>query len=213
MQLIFAQNSDYAGLTGARFGQGTVEPEPEPEQPEQPETPVAANRADFETITEKYGQYTKEFTTAAGWHTVNCAIQEGYTTDINPQFVCIGKVPGTDTWAKAVCINGKTTASGVLESPELTGGCGTLSFNYGNMFSEANGVSFKVEVIQNGSVVKELTFTKDNASVPKLTKLEGSLEVNVSGTFKLRFTNLSPTNSTSNKDRVSLWNMTWTSFE
>ena len=210
MQIIFAQNSDYAGLTGERFGQGTVEPEPEPEQPE---TPVAANRADFETITEKFGQYTKEFTTAAGWHTVNCAIQEGYTTDINPQFICIGKVPGTDTWAKAVCINGKTTASGVLESPELTGGCGTLSFNYGNMFSEANGVSFKVEVIQNGSVVKELTFTKDNASVPKLTKLEGSLEVNVSGTFKLKFTNLSPTNSTSNKDRVSLWNMTWTSFE
>lgn len=206
IQLIFAQNSDYAGLTGTRFGEEVVEPE-------EPETPVATNRADFETFPERYGQYTKEFTSAAGWHTVNCAIQEGYTTDINPQFICIGKVPGTDTWAKAVCINGKTTASGVLESPELAGGCGTLSFNYGNLFSEANGVSFKVEVIQNGSVVKELTFTKDNASVPKLTKLEGSLEVNVSGTFKLRFTNLSPTNSTSNKDRVSLWNMTWTSFE
>ena len=206
IQLIFAQNSDYAGLTGTRFGEEVVEPE-------EPETPVATNRADFETFPERYGQYTKEFTSAAGWHTVNCAIQEGYTTDSNPQFICIGKVPGTDTWAKAVCINGKTTASGVLESPELAGGCGTLSFNYGNLFSEANGVSFKVEVIQNGSVVKELTFTKDNASVPKLTKLEGSLEVNVSGTFKLRFTNLSPTNSTSNKDRVSLWNMTWTSFE
>ena len=210
MQLIFAQESDFAGLTGARFGQGTTEPEPEPEQPE---TPAATNRADFETFDGYYGQYDKQFTSAAGWKTVNCAIQAGNTSDVNPQFICIDKVPGTDTWAKAVCINGKTTASGVLESPELAGGCGTLSFNYGNLFSEANGVSFKVEVIQNGSVVKELTFTKDNASVPKLTKLEGSLEVNVSGTFKLRFTNLSPTNSTSNKDRVSLWNMTWTSFE
>ena len=122
-------------------------------------------------------------------------------------------MPGTDTWAKAVCINGKTSASGVLESPELTGGCGVLSFNYGNMFSEANGVSFKVEVIQNGSVVKELTFTKDNASVPQKTKLEGSLDVNVSGTFKLKFTNMSPTNSTKNKDRVSIWNLTWTSVQ
>ena len=28
MQLIFAQESDFAGLTGARFGQGTTEPEP-----------------------------------------------------------------------------------------------------------------------------------------------------------------------------------------
>ena len=81
------------------------------------------------------------------------------------------------------------------------------------MFSEANGVSFKVEVIQNGSVVKELTFTKDKASVPQKTKLEGSLDVNVSGTFKLKFTNMSPTNSTSNKDRVSIWNLTWTSVQ
>ena len=208
MQLIFAQESDFAGLTGARFGQGTTEPEPE-----QPETPAATNRADFETFDGYYGQYDKQFTSAAGWKTVNCAIQAGNTSDVNPQFICIDKVPGTDTWAKAVCINGKTTASGVLESPEITGGCGVLSFNYGNMFSEANGVSFKVEVIQNGSVVKELTFTKDNASVPKKTKLEGSLDVNVSGTFKLKFTNMSPTNSTSNKDRVSIWNLTWTSVQ
>ena len=210
MQLIFAQESDFAGLTGARFGQGTTEPEPEPEQPE---TPAATNRADFETFDGYYGQYDKQFTSAAGWKTVNCAIQAGNTSDVNPQFICIDKVPGTDTWAKAVCINGKTTASGVLESPEITGGCGVLSFNYGNMFSEANGVSFKVEVIQNGSVVKELTFTKDNASVPQKTKLEGSLDVNVSGTFKLKFTNMSPTNSTKNKDRVSIWNLTWTSVQ
>ena len=210
MQIIFAQNSDYAGLTGERFGQGTTEPEPEPEQPG---TPVNANRADFETFPENYGQYTKEFTSAAGWHTVNCAIQEGYTTDINPQFICIGKVPGTDTWAKAVCINGKTSASGVLESPEITGGCGVLSFNYGRMFTDNNGVSFKVEVIQSGSTVKTLTFTKDGASVPLKTKLAGSIEVNVSGNFKLKFTNLCPSNSTSNKDRVSIWNLTWTSVQ
>ena len=208
MQIIFAQNSDYAGLTGERFGQGTTEPEPE-----QPGTPVTANRADFETFPENYGQYTKEFTSAAGWHTVNCAIQEGYTTDINPQFICIGKVPGTDTWAKAVCINGKTTAVGVLESPEIAGGCGVLSFNYGIMFSDKNGVSFQVEVIQNGSTVKTLTFTKDAASVTQKTKLEGSIEVNVSGNFKLKFTNLCPSNSTSNKDRVSIWNLTWTSVQ
>ena len=210
MQIIFAQASDFAGLTGERFGQGTTEPEPEPEQPG---TPVTANRADFETFDGYYGQYDKQFTSVDGWKTVNCAIQAGHTADVNPQFICIGTVPGTDTYAKAVCINGKTSASGVLESPELTGGCGVLSFNYGNMFSEANGVSFKVEVIQNGSVVKELTFTKDSASVPQKTKLEGSLDVNVSGTFKLKFTNMSPTNSTSNKDRVSIWNLTWTSVQ
>lgn len=210
MQIIFAQESDFAGLTGERFDQGTTEPEPEPEQPG---TPVTANRADFETFDGYYGQYDKQFTSVDGWKTVNCAIQAGHTADVNPQFMCIGTVPGTDTYAKAVCINGKTTATGVLESPEITGGCGVLSFNYGIMFSDKNGVSFQVEVIQNGSTVKTLTFTKDAASVTQKTKLEGSIEVNVSGNFKLKFTNLCPSNSTSNKDRVSIWNLTWTSVQ
>jgi hypothetical protein len=211
MQIIFAQNSDYAGLTGARFGQGTVEPEPEPEQPE---TPVAANRADFETFPENYGQYTKEFTSAAGWHTVNCAIQSGGSSDANPVFICIGKVTGSDEWAKAVCINGKVGASGVLTSPVIAGGCGTLSFTMANVFSDKNGISFQIEVIQNGEVVKTLTVTKEASEVTQKVPIEHSVEVNVSGSFELKFTNLSPSNSsTSNKDRVSLWNMTWTSFE
>jgi hypothetical protein len=46
------------------------------------------------------------------------------------------------------------------------------------------------------------------------TMYEGSIEVNVSGTFKLKFTNLCPSNnSSSNKDRVSIWNLTWTSVQ
>ena len=181
---------------------------------EEPETPAATNRADFETFPEKYGQYTKEFTSAAGWHTVNCAIQEGGNSDANPVFVCIGKVPGTDQWAKAVCINGKVGASGVLTSPVIAGGCGTLSFTMANVFSDKNGISFQIEVIQNGEVVKTLTVTKEASEVTQKVPIEHSVEVNVSGAFELKFTNLSPSNSsTSNKDRVSLWNMTWTSFE
>jgi hypothetical protein len=206
MQLIFAQNSDYEGLTGERFADDVVEPE-------EPEAAIVANRADFETFPERFGQYTKEFTSTDGWHTVNCAIQEGYTTDINPQFECIGKVPGTDEWAKAVCINGKVGASGVLTSPVIAGGCGILSFTMANVFSDKNGISFQIEVIQKGEVVKTLTVTKTGSEVTQKVPIEHSVEVNVSGAFELKFTNLCPSNSTSNKDRVSLWNMTWTSFE
>ena len=209
MQIIFAQNSDYAGLTGERFGQGTTEPEPE-----QPGTPVTANRADFETFPEKYGQYNKEFTSTAGWHTVNCAIQQGGSSDSNPVFICIGKVPGTDTWARAVCINGKVGASGVLTSPKIAGGCGTLSFTMANVFTDKNGISFQIDVIQNDEVVKTLTVTKGAAEVTQKVPIEHSVDVNVSGTFSLKFTNLCPSNSTSsNKDRVSIWNLTWTSVQ
>ena len=209
MQIIFAQNSDFAGLTGTRFDGTEVTP-PTGGGDEGGETPVAGNRADFETLsrTSSYGAST----TTDGWVLTNCAVQEGGEKDSNPVYILLGKVPGTDTWAKAACMNGKTSASGTIESPELSGGCGTLSFDYANIFTESNGVNFKIEVIQNGAVVK--TIVVDEDSITKMTKYTFTEEVNVSGSFKLKFTNLCPTNDSSkNKDRVSIWNLVWTSVE
>ena len=206
MQIIFAQNSDYAGLTGERFGQGTTE-----QEPEQPGTPVTANRADFETLsrTSKYGEYK----TTAGWVLTNCAVQEGYTSDINPQFAIIGKVPGTEQWAKSACMNGHTSAVGSIESPELAGGCGVLEFDFAHLFSDKKGMDFNIEVIQNGTVVKTINVKKTAEESVKMTKLHFSKDVNVSGTFKLRFINLCPTQKAGNADRVSIWNLTWTSVQ
>ena len=208
MQIIFAQNSDYAGLTGERFGQGTTEPEPEPEQPG---TPVTANRADFETLsrTSKYAEYK----TTAGWVLTNCAVQEGNTADSNPQYILIGKVPGTDTWAKAACMNGKTSAVGSIESPEITGGCGTLEFDFAHIFSDKNGMDFNIDVVQNNAVVKTIHVTRTATEAAKMTKMHFSEAVNVSGTFKLKFTNNCPTKKDGNADRVSIWNLTWTSVQ
>ena len=207
MQIIFAQNSDYAGLTGERFGQGAVEPEPEPE----PETPVAANRADFETLT-RSSKYTT-YTTTAGWVLTNCAVQEGHTSDVNPQFMIIGKVPGTEEWAKAACMNGHKEAVGSIESPELAGGCGVLEFDFAHLFSDKNGMDFNIEVIQNGTVVKTVNVKRTAEETAKMTKLHFSEEVNVSGTFKLRFINLCPTQKAGNADRVSIWNLSWTNVQ
>ena len=209
MQIIFAQNSDFAGLTGTRFDGTEVTP-PTGGGNEGGETPVAGNRADFETLsrTSSYGAST----TTDGWILTNCAVQEGGEKDANPVYILLGKVAGTDTWAKAACMNGKTSASGTIESPELSGGCGTLSFDYANIFTESNGVNFKIEVIQNGAAVK--TIVVDEDSITKMTKYTFTEEVNVSGSFKLKFTNLCPTNDSSkNKDRVSIWNLVWTSVE
>ena len=210
IQLIFAQNSDYAGLTGTRFGEEVVEPE-EPETPDTPDTPATGNRADFETLT-RTSSYTAH-TTTAGWVLTNCAVQEGYTTDINPQYILIGKVGDTDTWAKAACMNGKTSAVGTIESPEIAGGCGKLEFDFAHIFSDKNGMDFDIEVIQNGAVVKTINVKKTSSEAAKMTKLHFSEEVNVSGTFKLKFTNNCPSATDGNKDRVSIWNLTWTSVQ
>ena len=65
--------------------------------------------------------------------------------------------------------------------------------------------------MQNGSVVK--TFTINNASATKLTKYSHSEAINVSGDFQIVFTNLSPSNSTSNKDRTAIWDVEWTGYK
>jgi hypothetical protein len=77
------------------------------------------------------------------------------------------------------------------------------------MFTDT-ATSFKVEIIQGGSVVKDFTITKE---INKLEKYSHTEEINVSGTFRIKFTNLSPSNVDSNKDRVSIWNITWTSVQ
>ena len=208
MQIIFAQESDFAGLTGERLTAGGGEtPGDGGDDPVTPPAETSVRRADFETLS-RTSSYVAS-TSDAGWVLTNCAVQEGGEKDANPVYILLGKVAGTDTWAKAACMNGKTTAVGTIESPELTGGCGTLSFDYANIFTEANGVNFQIDVIQNGAAVK--TIVVDEDSITKMTKYTFSQEVNVSGSFKLKFTNLSPSNnSTSNKDRVSIWNLTWT---
>ena len=49
-----------------------------------------------------------------------------------------------------------------------------------------------------------------NASASKLTKYSHEEDINVAGDFQIVFTNLSPSNSTSNKDRTAIWDVEWT---
>jgi len=106
-------------------------------------------------------------------------------------------------------INGKTSAVGSITSPKLTGGCGTLSLNYGYAFSESNGVDFKVEILQGGVVVQ--SYQVKDASIAKLAAGQWSQAVNVAGEFQIVITNNHPTNNaSSNKDRYTIWNISWT---
>ncbi|MDO4758920.1 MAG: BACON domain-containing protein [Rikenellaceae bacterium] len=168
-----------------------------------PTPSTGGGQDDFATLNTATS-YTSQ-TTTAGWVGENCAVQSGGSADSNPKFKSL---LGTDESVRGMVMNGKTSAVGKITSPTLTGGCGTLSFNYGYAFSESKGVSFKVEIMQNGSVVK--SFEVNNTSAAKLEKCTFSEAVDVAGDFQLVFTNNSPSKSTSNKDRYTIFNIQWT---
>ena len=202
MQIIFAQSSDFAGLTGERFGDaGGETPEPGPEPT--PEDGEWAGRDDFATVGHNSSYIARQ--SVAGWVGENCAVQSGGASDANPVLPSLlGSDPNTRAWV----INGKTTAVGKITSPVITTGCGTLKFTYGMAFSDKNGYDFDVEIIQNGEVVK--SFNVKNADSTKYSKFTFEEEVNVAGEFQIVITNNCPSATDGNKDRYSIWDVMWT---
>ena len=162
---------------------------------------VAGGNDDFTTLTANNSYVSGK--TTAGWSFANCAILQGGTSDNNPTY----KMIGTTSATKALCMNGKTSAVGTITSPTITTGCGTLKFNYGLPYSD-NKIKFRVDIKQANAVVK--TFTVNNSSASKSTVYAHEEVINVAGEFQIVFTNLSPSSSTSNKDRTAIWNVEWT---
>lgn len=161
----------------------------------------AQGKDDFSTLTAS-SSYAADLTTEAGWKIANAAVQEHGDVDSNPKFAIIP----ADT--KAVCINGKTTAIGTITSPVVSGGIGTLKFSYAYVFSETKGVSLKVEVKQGGVTVASQDVV--NAGLTKNTPAEASLDFGIKGDVQIVITNNSPSASTKNADRTSVWGIEWT---
>ena len=164
---------------------------------------VEGGSDDFHTISTNTSYVSSK--TTAGWEYKNCAILKGGSSNSSPAFIMIG-----DASNRALCMNGKTSNVGTITSPTLTTGCGTLKFNYGLPFSDTK-IKFRVDIMQNGTVVK--TFTVNPTSVTKLTKYSHEEVINVAGDFQIVFTNLSPSSSTSNKDRTAIWDVEWTGYK
>ena len=152
---------------------------------------------DFRTATNtSTSSYDVERTTTNGWSSVNAAL-----TTISEE-AC---------W---LTINGKTSAVGVITSPILNDGIASLKIRYANTFSETNGVSFTIEIKQEGEIVKSYTITKANSEVLQGAIYTETIEnIRVEGDFQIVITNLCPSNnSSSNKDRVSIGKLCWTNF-
>ena len=165
---------------------------------------VVGGRDDFSTVAANSGYGTR--TTTNGWKGTNCAVMQGGTSDSNPTFTFIGSTNAI----RAFTMNGKTSAKGKITSPTLTTGCGKLSLKYGHAFSESKGVDFTITIKQNGTAVQ--TYKVDVNSITQKKAYTWEQDVNVAGDFVIEITNNSPSNSTSNKDRVSIWDIEWTGY-
>lgn len=188
-----------------KFGKGSGGSEPTPDPGP---TPVSGTRGDFETFNngEAIGTYGT-YSSTQGWKAVNCNILSGGDQDSNPVFTFIGHSDANPSaWAMAPCLNGKTSTVGTLTSPTLKNGITKLEFKYGAAYNET-AISFRVDIKQGAKVVKTYTVTKN--PVTKFEVYSFSETMDVSGDFVIEITNLCPSASTSNKDRVAIWNMNW----
>ena len=153
-------------------------------------------------------KYTNSYTTANGWTTVNSAIQVGGGSVINPAY----PVVGPDNTHKAVCLNGKTSAPGKLTSPTLNGGISELTMVYTKMFTDVKlSVTITVTELATGnkqSHVVARDVQKDTDKYVVWTEV-WTLETPVSGEFTIEVVNNCPSASTSNKDRLTVLDLTW----
>ena len=179
-------------------GGSTPDPTPTP-------TPSGDFKGDFNSFnngqpqSKPYGRYTNN----TGWTATNAIILGGGENDANPIFKFIGAA-GT----LAPTLNGKTSAPGSLVSPALTGSIKTLTFKYGFAFNESK-CQFTVNVKDAaGNVIKSEVVTLDK--IEKAKAYDFSLDVNYNGNFTIEIINNCYSQLDANKDRVSIWDLTWT---
>lgn len=197
------QDANYATwcIDDVKLGEAGDEP-----TPPTPPTPSGEYKGDFDSFNDgapkasPYGTYTN----ATGWTAENSILLGGSSsgTDQNPRFSFIG---GDSTIAPT--LNGKASAPGRLTSPTLTGGIKTLTFSYGFAFSDSK-CQFTVNVLQNGAVAKSQVVTVN--PVQKGVAQSFSMDVNLSGDFVIEIVNDHIGDESGNKERVSIWNLTWT---
>ena len=135
---------------------------------------------DFNTLDNNTGY--GERLTLGGWRCVNTAVNAGTSSTTLPQTI-------GNCGRKHVVINGKTTAVGSITSPTITGGCGTLSFSFANVFNEQNGAAFTVKLVNPDDatdVLYDSTVVVSSADMtPTWTNQEFMAEVNVAADFVL----------------------------
>lgn len=165
--------------------------------------PVKVNKSDFQTL--NLGQTSTAFKAGRehysfdGWKLLTGAV--------------VGPTTFTDGSLKdlAAVICGGTSQTGVLTSPLIADGCGTLKFKYG-VYNNNEKIRFRID-IKNAAGEVVQTETVENLEPTMSTAAEYSKEFNVPGVFQLEFTNLCPSGVKNRKDRVAIFDIEWTSVQ
>jgi len=100
-------------------------------------------------------------------------------------------------------MNGKTTNVGIITSPVFHHGISALKFRYGNIAASDTKYSVRIEIKQGETVA----YTEDltNLSITSGEIFTKTIEnINVAGDYQIVFTNLCPSNKTSNADRAAI---------
>lgn len=164
--------------------------------------PVKVNKSDFQTL--NLGQTSTAFKAGRehysfdGWKLLTGAV--------------VGPTTFTDGSLKdlAAVICGGTAQTGVLTSPFIADGCGTLKFKYG-VYNNNEKIRFRID-IKNAAGEVVQTETVENLEPTMSTAAEYSKEFNVPGVFQLEFTNLCPSGVKNRKDRVAIFDIEWTNY-
>ena len=169
---------------------------------------ITGEAADFDTIESTgTGQYTKPFTTAAGWQTVGCAIQVGGPNVANPAY----PVVGPNNTYKAVCLSGSTTSTGKLTSPTLNGGISELTIRYTKIFTDTQlSVTVTITDVATGEKYTHvISATLESSEKYVIYTDVWTLDVTISGQFTIEVVNNCPSQNTGNKDRFTILDLYW----
>ena len=164
--------------------------------------PLKVNKSDFQTL--NIGKTSTAFKAGSehysfdGWKLLTGAV--------------VGPTTFTDGSLKdlAAVICGGTAQTGVLTSPFIADGCGTLKFKYG-VYNNNEKIRFRIDIKNTAGEVVQ-TETVENLEPTMSTAAEYSKEFNVPGVFQLEFTNLCPSGVKNRKDRVAIFDIEWTNY-
>lgn len=165
--------------------------------------PLNVNKSDFQTL--NLGKTSTAFRAGSehfsfdGWKLLTGAV--------------VGPTTFTDGSIKdlAAVICGGTSQTGVLTSPLIANGCGTLKFKYG-VYNNNEKIRFRIDIKNEAGEVVQ-TDTIENLEPVSKQASEYSKDFNVPGTFHIEFTNLCPSGIANRKDRVAIFDIEWTSLQ
>jgi len=163
---------------------------------------TSGGNSDFETLNEGVATSAlSNYSSTKGW-----SITNGWVSDTRQEVF-----QWTEENTLAAVISGRTNAVGILTSPNIQGGIGTLKFEYGSE-STSTQISFKVEIKDlSDAVLKNDTVLKEEIS--QYSKFEYTYNYDITGDVKIVITNLCPSNKKrGSADCISIFNLEWTGY-